>query len=137
MRSYRFTGLALGAAFAFVLLWAPAVSLRAQQAGAYTAAQAAQGASLFAAHCAQCHGQNLEGQAGPQLAGSDFMASWSGKTADDLYYVMSTQMPLDAPGSLQPNEYLAILAFVLQKNGLPAGDAPLQQANLKAITIKQ
>ena len=31
----------------------------------------------------------------------------------------------DAPGSLEVETYLAILAFILRENGYPAGDTPL------------
>jgi hypothetical protein len=44
-------------------------------------------------------------------------------------------MPLDKPGSLKPDEYLAIVAYVLSKNEIPAGDAPLTKATLKSIVF--
>jgi mono/diheme cytochrome c family protein len=110
-------------------------SLSAQSGGVYTAAQAAAGAKLFSADCAQCHGQKLEGIAGPALAGKAFLDKWSGQTADDLHYVMSTQMPLTAPGSLKPDEYLDLVAYVLQQNGYAPGSDPLTAAKLKGIKI--
>lgn len=105
--------------------------------GAYTQQQAAAGASVYADKCASCHGANLEGVAGPSLAGPDFMKKWQGKSADDLFYIISNQMPADNPGSLKPDQYVAILAFVLQKNGFPAGDTPLDAAKIKQLTIKK
>ncbi len=110
-------------------------SLSAQSGGVYSAAQAKAGGTLYAAQCAQCHGANLEGISGPALAGSDFMAKWSGQTADDLRDIIATQMPLTAPGSLKPAEVLAILAYILQQNKYPAGDAALTAAKTKSVKI--
>jgi mono/diheme cytochrome c family protein len=103
--------------------------------GPYTAAQAAAGAKLYGDNCASCHGAKLEGDVGPALAGDAFISQWPGQTADDVYAEMSTQMPATAPGSLKPAEYLALLAYVLQQNGYPAGPAALDPAKLKTIKI--
>jgi mono/diheme cytochrome c family protein len=105
--------------------------------GVYTQQQAAAGASVFADKCASCHGAKLEGVAGPPLAGPDFMKKWQGKSADDLFYIMLNQMPADNPGSLKPDQYVAILAFVLQENGFPAGDTPLDASKIKGLTINK
>ncbi len=126
---------ALAVALACAAAWLPQRSLGADKPAAYTAAQATQGAAVFSSSCAGCHGQNLEGVAAPPLAGATFMHNWQGKTADDLFYIISHDMPQDNPGSLKPAEYVAVLAFILQKNGYPAGSAPLDPANLKQISI--
>jgi PQQ-dependent dehydrogenase (methanol/ethanol family) len=104
--------------------------------GGYSAAQAAQGASIFAADCAACHSQNLSGGAGPALVGPSFTASLKAnyKTAAALYGFISKQMPLSAPGSLSTANYLAVTAYIIQKNGFAAGSAPLTKAS--AATIK-
>ena len=46
-------------------------------------------------------------------------------------------MPEDDPGSLRPEEYLAVLAYIFSVYGLPSGDAELaaDQESLEAITI--
>ena len=46
-------------------------------------------------------------------------------------------MPEDDPGSLRPEEYLAVLAYIFSVYGLPSGDAELavDQKSLEAITI--
>lgn len=122
-------------AFAATLLWTPRVSLGA--GGPYTDDQAKRGASVFADKCSACHGQNLEGTSAPPLSGSQFLAEWQNKTADDLYSFISTNMPMDAPASLSADDYLATLAYILQKNGFPSGDTPLAAANLKQIPLKK
>ncbi len=110
-------------------------SLSAQSGGVYTADQAKAGAAIFAAQCSMCHGQKLEGGAGPQLAGSDFIGKWSGQTADDLRDVIATQMPLTSPGSLKPDQVLQVLAYILQQNGYPAGDSALTAPKTKTVKI--
>lgn len=132
----RLTILVLVAAVATLLSTAK-TSLGADKPAVYTAAQATQGATAFAASCAGCHGQNLEGVAAPALAGAAFLRGWQGKSADDLFYIISHDMPQDNPGSLKQDDYVSILAFILQKNGYPAGSAPLDPTKLKAITISQ
>ncbi len=109
--------------------------LDAQSSGAYTAAQAAHGATIFAAQCASCHGANLEGGVGPQLAGDDFIAKWNGETAADVHDVVANQMPLSNPGSLKPDEALDVVAYILQQNRYAAGSTPLTAATLKSVTI--
>jgi mono/diheme cytochrome c family protein len=104
-------------------------------AGAYTAAQAAAGAKTYAARCSACHGVNLRGVNAPALVGNAFTSQWTNEPASDVYTMMTSNMPLDAPGSLKPAEYLAILAYILQQNKYPAGSTPLTQANLKSIKI--
>jgi PQQ-dependent dehydrogenase (methanol/ethanol family) len=105
--------------------------------GGYTAAQAAQGASMFAASCATCHAQNLTGGAGPALVGSSFHTSINAnyKTAGQLYTFIRKQMPLTAPGSLSTANYLAITAYVIQKNGYSAGSTALSAASAADVAL--
>ncbi|HXF33691.1 MAG TPA: cytochrome c [Candidatus Acidoferrales bacterium] len=136
MTLHRISTYIVLAAASALLAW-PKTSLGADKPAVYTAAQASQGTSLFSKSCAGCHGVNLEGVAAPPLAGAAFTRSWQGKSADDLFYIMSHDMPADNPGSLTQDQYVAILAYVLQKNGYPAGSTALDPSKLKGITITQ
>ena len=95
----------------------------------FTAAQAAQGAALFAAKCAVCHGARLEGGAGLALTGTNFYRTAAERklTVKSLFDVMTVTMPTTAPASLKREEYEALMAFVLQANGFQAGDQPLRK----------
>jgi cytochrome c len=117
---------------ATAVLTAPAV---AQSTGVYTAAQAQTGATLYAASCTACHGAHLEGVAGPSLSGDAFLARWAGKTAADLNDFVSALMPQDNPGSLKPDEYVALEAFILQQNKYPAGPNALTAAKMKSVKL--
>jgi len=91
--------------------------------GVFTADQAKQGRRVYRTSCAQCHGSDLEGVTAPALAGPAFLQRWqppSGSAAD-VYHVMRVSMPKLAMGSLAPDDYTAVFAFLLQRNGWPAG----------------
>jgi alcohol dehydrogenase (cytochrome c) len=109
------------------------------QSGLYTEAQAARGQTLYASHCAKCHGQQLEGGSAAALAGSRFLAKWAtGKTLDDLFYITRTQMPYGAAGRLTQQQYLDIIAYQLRVLGYSAGanELPTNETKLKAIKIQ-
>ena len=93
----------------------------------YTADQATAGATVYSQSCAACHGTQLEGVAAPALKGSVFgeMATAQGLTAQSLLDVVANTMPQSDPGSLKPEEYSAVTAYILQQNGYPAGSAAL------------
>lgn len=122
------------------------MSLRAQQAsqqtrtvkdGVYTAAQAARGGALFEMHCALCHGEMLEGAAGPPLAGDAFLDPRDRQPLSDLFDKIHATMPADAPGTLEPQQVSDVMAFILQTNKFAAGRTELvaAEAALKQIVM--
>jgi len=102
-------------------------SANSQADGAFTAGQAAKGAAVYAKSCAACHGQKLEGSSSTALVGASFAGKWGdGKhSIDDLYFVIRTQMPYGAAGTLTDQQYLDVVAFMLQSNGSRAGNKML------------
>ena len=126
-----------------MLTLAAALPLAALAQGAkpalYTDAQANQGAAAYAQSCAACHGSQLEGVAAPALKGPAFgdMANAQSLTADTLLDVIANTMPQSDPGSLKPDDYNAVTAYILQQNGYPAGSAPLAKgaAGLKDAKV--
>lgn len=113
---------------AWVLLVVAASTAQADpEPGVYSPAQAARGEAIFAERCAKCHGGRLEGNAAVALTGPGFRARWEdgAHTLDDLFYIVRTLMPNDAPGSLQRTEYADVVAYILRVNGYPAGEAEL------------
>jgi S-disulfanyl-L-cysteine oxidoreductase SoxD len=94
--------------------------------GAYTTAQADRGKAAYGQNCARCHGSALEGNDEiPALAGSHLMVDFDGQTAGDLVHRIQSTMPMDNPGSLNAATTADIAAYILQSNGLPAGNAEL------------
>ncbi len=86
--------------------------------GVFTPAQASRGERTFSDVCAACHDTG-------EFSGGRFRISWVGRPVGDLFDTISTLMPEADPGSLSPAEYAAIVAYLLQVNGYPAGDAAL------------
>ena len=99
---------------------------RSTQDGVYTEAQAKRGEAGYSKSCAGCHGPDLTGvDAAPSLTGSEFNSGWNDLTLDDLFDRIRTTMPGDAPGSLSREQCADILAFILAKDGFPAGQSEL------------
>ncbi|MFZ3332175.1 MAG: c-type cytochrome [Candidatus Acidiferrales bacterium] len=94
-------------------------------AGWYTAAQAANGAKVYQRTCASCHGAKLQGAMGPALTGKQFWLTYGGKKVSTLWSEVHTEMPMMAAGSVSAKNSTDVMAFLLQKNGVPAGTAPL------------
>jgi mono/diheme cytochrome c family protein len=114
------------------------VSLRAQQRtvkdGVYTDAQAMRGNAIFDMRCALCHGEMLEGAAGPPLAGDVFLGPRDSQPLSDVFDKINATMPADSPGTLEPQQVADLLAFMLQANRFPAGKTELAPA---AALLKQ
>ena len=80
--------------------------------------QISEGQSIYVERCAVCHSATLEGGShGPMLKGAGFVANWNGKTSDDLVAFVAANMPPGQPGLLATNEYRAVSAYILSKNG--------------------
>ena len=86
--------------------------------GIFTAAQADRGAGLFDQHCARCHSIQ-------EFTGPAFNTVWAGTPASALYLRIANTMPMDQPGSLGTEQTTALLAHILDSNGMPSGNQPL------------
>lgn len=105
---------------------------------------AKQGAALFAAHCAACHGPT--GQEGPmdRLVGGvgtltnqhpikTIGSYWPYATT--LYDYVHRAMPFSAPQSLSPDEVYSVVAWLLYQNGIIAEDTVLDAHSLPDISM--
>lgn len=104
---------------------APAAKVLTTSSGVFTAAQAARGEQTYMNICVACH------PAGTYTAPA-FRAKWDGLLLSDLYGFISNMMPKEQPGTLEPEEYAQVLAYILKINGAPAGKEPLP-ADAKAL----
>jgi len=100
--------------------------------GVYTDAQAGRGQEVFVRICSRCH--NIS-----DFTSDTFIGSWESSTVLDLFTLMQKSMPQDNPGSLEAQEYVDVIAFVLRSNQLPAGTSELdtQADHLKMIRIER
>jgi S-disulfanyl-L-cysteine oxidoreductase SoxD len=111
---------------------------------------AAEGARVFAAKCAACHGAAGEGlAAGPALVGREpregFPFGQSLKHvrtvgnywpyATTLYDYINRAMPLTAPGSLGASEIYAVVAWILSRNDIIAPTTIIDAASLPRVSM--
>lgn len=105
--------------------------------GVFTEEQALDGDVVYQERCSTCHGPNLEGgEDAPPLVGTQFSGVWEGRTLADLLSRMQGTMPKDAPGSLGLDDYTNIVAFVLRRNGFPAGTQKLPHDTAALSSIR-
>ena len=94
----------------------------------FTAGQAAAGKAAFAKACASCHMADLSGaNEVPPLAGGTFVSTWGRRTTKELFDYVSGAMPPGGPAQTKET-YEALLAYILQSNGAPAGTATLTES---------
>ena len=126
----RVTGLACAA----LMVGAGGSVFAATLPALYSAQQVSDGQAVFTQNCASCHGDQLEGGVGPTLVGQDFSSATDNNTVGSIFKFLSTQMPDGNGGSLSQTQYVAVMAFLLSKNGYPAGSASLSYAGALAST---
>jgi S-disulfanyl-L-cysteine oxidoreductase SoxD len=94
--------------------------------GIYTAQQAERGRTEYMKACASCHAQDLRGQGtAPSLVEESFAFLYNDIPLGELLDKIQKLMPSDRPGSLPPETYRDIVAFLLQANKFPAGEKEL------------
>ena len=108
--------------------------------GIFTAEQAKRGEQLFQARCAPCHGADLHAldPDAPDLTDDGFKSGWVGKTVANRFRTIRIAMPADAPGSLDNETYINIIAYILRFNKMPSGNEILMPDvdALEKIVIK-
>ena len=92
--------------------------------GVYSAEQALRGQKLYEATCSRCHGEDLSGANARPLAGESFIRDWGGLKLDGVLARAKT-MPPGAAGSLGEAGYVDVIAYVLEVNAFPHGEAEL------------
>ena len=144
---------------AAALVFAGAVGGYAQSAGqsrsesqaTYSKAQADRGKALYAQSCSTCHLESLKGNcagedlsstayvcgatgSAPPLVGAPFMQRFH--SVGDLHSRVKWTMPPDRQNSMPAQDYLSIVAYLLQANGVPAGAQDLSAGNhLKTMRL--
>ncbi len=111
---------------------APPSEVRSIWDGVYTEAQAEHGETVAKGACGLCHGSRFNGvpddndmSAAPPLARQKFLLEWSGRPLGAVYTYSHLTMPLSNPGFLPPEDYAALVAYMLAASGAPPGDTPL------------
>jgi alcohol dehydrogenase (cytochrome c) len=95
------------------------------------------GQVTYAQSCLACHGPRLEGSPfAPTLVGKTFQDHWRGKPAAELLAQMRKTMPPKGTGTVKPQAFPDLLAFLVKANEggpdflakLPAPSAPVASA---------
>jgi len=140
---YTYTGEGDGTATTSTTKEAPAAGAAAATPASgnpvtFTTEQAARGKTAYDANCVSCHGPDLvSANYGPPLAGEYFAGKWIGQTAAALYTHTHDRMPPSRAGQLGDQTYADLVAYILQINGLAAGDTelPPDVAKLETMVI--
>jgi mono/diheme cytochrome c family protein len=98
--------------------------------------QVAEGATVYARSCAECHGARLEGFAHfPALVGPAFGNTWGDRPVGELHTYVVEQMPLGAGGTLSAEAYAAVVAFLLERNGVEPGEVPFDPSDARVAAL--
>jgi len=103
-----------------------------------------QGAAVYAARCAKCHGPSgTEGPMDRLVGGARTLSTalpiktigsyWPYATT--LYDYIQRAMPFDAPQSLTPDEVYAVTAWLLHQNDIIPKDAVMDPTTLPAVRM--
>ena len=117
----------------------------------YSKAQADRGKVVYGQYCSTCHLESLKGNctenlssatyvcgatgSAPPLVGASFMKRFY--SVGDLYSRVRWTMPAPGENTLSTQDNLAVVAYLLQANGVPAGAQELRAGNaLKTMTLE-
>ena len=108
------------------------------------AGSVASGAKIYVERCAACHGAEGKGQPEDALAGGKGTLASANpiKTigsywpyATTLFDYVRRAMPFNAPQSLSNDEVYALVAYLLNLNGIVPADAVMNKTSLPAVRM--
>jgi mono/diheme cytochrome c family protein len=115
-----------------VALTAAGAAAQSPSERVFTQAQADAGRAAYADRCAVCHRADLGGREdAPQLAGSDFINGWRSRPIGELFDYVNGMPPDGA--RLTPEQYLSLVAYLLEQNGATAGDRALTPSTATSV----
>lgn len=102
------------------------------------------GREVFAALCSRCHGDKGEGGIGPPLVGGQGTLATAKplKTVGSFWPYATTvwdyvnrAMPFDQPGLLKPPQVYAVVAYILNLNGIIGSDQVIDAKSLPKVKM--
>lgn len=126
------------------VLWAVALPRAASDQkttndGIYSKAQADAARPQFDKLCAECHAFTVAAKKQAKdlpLGDEPFLKKWEGRGLEELATIIVTTMPNDGSAIVSDEETLNLLAYILQRNGYPAGAAPLTRESVTAVIAR-
>ena len=102
-----------------------------------------EGAEVYAAACATCHGPSGEGAANDQLVGTTAVRGIDDPMTIGNYWPYATTlfdyirraMPYDRPGSLTDDEVYALVAWLLHQNEIISADVSMDAQSLPRVEM--
>ena len=88
----------------------------------------AEGEATFGAHCARCHA--------PIEIERRLRGNWAGRGAEQLFQLTRLTMPGESPGSLSDEEYLKVMAYMLDLARVPRPEGVLEKSQLSSIVVE-
>jgi len=88
------------------------------RSASFTSEQVQRGRREFGQICGECHSTS-------EFRGRTFLYEWRRRTAWDLFRELTETMPDDSPGSLTDQQYVDVIAYVLELNGYATGESEL------------
>ena len=121
---------------ASVAAWAAAIGVTATATpaqkttndGIYSKKQADAAKAQYDKICADCHPFAAADKNKPSnvaLGGEEFFENWEGRPVGELISTIALTMPNDGSAVVSDAEAANLVAYILQRNGAPAGAAPL------------
>lgn len=105
---------------------------------------AAEGREVFATFCVRCHGDKAQGGIGPTLVGGQGTLATKKplKTVGSFWPYATTvwdyinrAMPFDQPGLLKPPQVYAVVAYILNINGVIGNDQVIDAKSLPKVKM--
>ena len=100
--------------------------------GVFSVEQSRRGEVQYLEICERCHEKNLGGGGDldefvPPIVGEEFLSEWAQWSVGDLFEFMTLEMPpkRSERAEVTANMHIDILAYILEQNGFPAGQAEL------------
>ena len=102
------------------------------------------GREVYKAHCSRCHGEKAGGGVGGNLVGGQGTLATARpiKTVGSYWPYATTvwdytnrAMPFDQPGLLKPDEVYAVVAYVLNLNGIIGNDQVMDAKSLPKVKM--
>ena len=104
----------------------------------------AAGREIFTTRCAKCHSEKAQGDVGPALVGGQGTLNtpkplktvgsyWPYATT--VWDYINRAMPFDQPGVLKPPEVYALVAYILNLNGIVGNDQVMDAKSLAKVKM--
>lgn len=107
--------------------------------GVYTRAQADGAKAQFDKICADCHPFTEAAKKRAKdvpLGDEPFFTNWEGRSLEELMTTIALTMPNDGSAVVSDEEAANLVAYVLQRNGFPAGEKPLTKDGGGAVVAR-